>query len=146
MLYSAAISFLVLPFNHSRMTPNQMLFGIVAGIVFRRATYIYVLRQIGQITGQIGQKNLSIYHICTRNMIWISKSYIITSCYAKMSKENIKFAFKGPQHPFLTCEFDNGTYPPLFQYLCLLNLLSHLPVYQNFSNHLMMLLSFFQQI
>jgi len=63
-----------------------------------------------------------------------------------MSKENIKFLFKGPQHPILTCQFDNGTYQPLFQYLCLLNLLSHLPVCQNFSNHLTMLLSFFQQI
>lgn len=42
-----------------------MLFGIKAGIVYGRASYIYVLRQIGQIRDQIGQKNLLIYHMYT---------------------------------------------------------------------------------
>ena len=51
------------------MTLIRMLFGIVAGIVYIWTLDIYVLRQIGQIKSQIGQKNLNINHICTYNMI-----------------------------------------------------------------------------
>ena len=63
MFNSNAISFLVFPFNHSRMTLILILLGIVAGIMYLWLWSIYDLRQIRQIKGEIGQKNPNIYHM-----------------------------------------------------------------------------------
>lgn len=74
MLYSTAISFLVLPFNHSRMTPNRMLFGIVAGIIDLYVKDIYGLRQTGQIKRQMGQKNSRLYTVYIEyNLVFVGK-------------------------------------------------------------------------
>jgi hypothetical protein len=57
------------------MTLIRMLFGIVAGIVYIWTLDIYVLRQIGQISGQIGQKNLNVNHMYIQYDIrWVFES------------------------------------------------------------------------
>ena len=57
------------------MTLIRMLFGIVAGIVYIWTLDIYVLRQIGQISGQIGQKNLNVNHMYIQyDFRWVFES------------------------------------------------------------------------